>query len=226
MPVAEGDFAIVAAAGGAHRAALLLSAVDPIGEAIVGDHVIELRGRLVVPGAPGLAAVQADGGTLVGCQQDDAGVVGVDPDGVIIVAAGRAFDGGETGAAIDRAVGGGVGDVDDVLVFGIDAHAGEIGAAPPDALVVVDALPVGAGVVGSVDTALLGRIHQRVHAARIAGRDGDADAAQAFGGTVGSPPVSGCQVLPPSVDLNSPLPGPLKDSPISQGACRAAHSTA
>lgn len=44
--------------------------------------------------------------------------------------------------------------------------------------------------------------------------------------TVGSPPVSGCQVLPPSADLNSPLPGPLNDSPISQGAWRAAHSTA
>ena len=31
------------------------------GKLIVGDDVIELRGRLVVPGAPGLAAVHGDG---------------------------------------------------------------------------------------------------------------------------------------------------------------------
>src|ERR1019366_235406 len=173
----EGDFAVVAAAGRSHRAALLLSAVNPIREAIVGDHVKELRGRLVVPRVPGLASIHADGGALVGRQQDDARVVGVDPNGVIVVAAGRAFDGRETRAAVYRPVSGSVGDVDHVLVFRIDAHAGEIGAAPPDALFVVDALPVGAGVVGAVDASFFG-VDQRVHAPRIAGRDGDADAAQ------------------------------------------------
>ncbi len=64
-PVAEGDFAEVAAAGGTDRAAFLLSAIDPVGKLVVGDDVIELRGGLVVPGTPGLAAVDADGRTLV-----------------------------------------------------------------------------------------------------------------------------------------------------------------
>ncbi len=66
MPVAKRDLAIVAAAGNARGAALLLPAVDPIRKAIVGDHVIELRGRLVVPGAPGCAAIDRDGGALIG----------------------------------------------------------------------------------------------------------------------------------------------------------------
>src|ERR1700736_2986622 len=38
---------------------------------------------------------------------------------------------------------------------------------------------------------------------------------------VGRPPVSCCQVVPPSVDLKSPLFGP-DHSPFSQGPCRAA----
>ena len=54
MPVAEGDGAIVAAAGDAGGAALLLSAVDPVGRLVIGDDVIELGGGLVVPTAPGV----------------------------------------------------------------------------------------------------------------------------------------------------------------------------
>ena len=80
MPVAEGDLAVVAAAGDAGRAALLLAAVNPVGKLVVGADVIELRGRLVVPGAPGLAAVHADGGALIDRESNDVGVVRVDPD--------------------------------------------------------------------------------------------------------------------------------------------------
>jgi hypothetical protein len=67
---------------------------------VVGAHVVELRRRLVVPGTPGAAAIHADGGALVHGQQDDIGILGVDPDGVIVVAAGRAFNRGETFAGI------------------------------------------------------------------------------------------------------------------------------
>ena len=41
----------------------------------------------------------------------------------------------------------------------------------------------------------------------------------------GSPVVSCFHVVPPSVDLNTPLVGPRK-SPFSHGPCRAAHSAA
>src|SRR5207302_6215212 len=77
MPVAEGDLAIVAAAGDAGGAALLLAAVDPVGNLVIGDDVIELRGGLVVPAAPGGAVVDADGGALVGGEEDDVGVGGI-----------------------------------------------------------------------------------------------------------------------------------------------------
>ena len=123
--------------------------------------------------------VDGDGGALVGCQQDDAGVQRIDPDGVVIVAAGRAFDGRETLSGVVGAVGGCVGDVNDVLVLGVDADAGEIAAAAVDALFSVGAFPVGAGIVGTVDAAgIAARFDQSVHALGIAVCDGDADASE------------------------------------------------
>ena len=100
MPIAESDLAVNTAAGDAGGAALLLAAIDPVGKTIVGDDVVELRGRLVVPGTPSLAAIHADSRALVAGQQDDLRIFRIDPNGVIVVAAGRAFDGGEVAAAV------------------------------------------------------------------------------------------------------------------------------
>src|SRR5262249_16103889 len=124
VPVAEGDLAVAAAAAHAGRPALLLPAVAPVRELVVGDDLVELGGRLVVPGTPGFAAVDGDGRALVAGEQDDVRVVGVDPNAVVVVAAGRPLDGGERLAAVGRAVGRGVGDVDDVLVLRVrlDVH--------------------------------------------------------------------------------------------------------
>ena len=67
QPVAKRDLAAIAAAGDADGTALLLAAADPVGELILsGGHVVELRRGLVVPGAPGAAAVDRHDGSLVG----------------------------------------------------------------------------------------------------------------------------------------------------------------
>ena len=89
MPFAEGDLPVIAAARDARRAALLLAAADAVGKGIVGGDVIELGRGLVVPGAPGLAAVHGNDGALVGGDQRDVRVVGVDPDAVVVVTARR-----------------------------------------------------------------------------------------------------------------------------------------
>ena len=65
LPVAEREHALARPGADADAAAILLRAVEPVGEAIVGGHVINLRGRLVVPGAPGLAAIDADHRALI-----------------------------------------------------------------------------------------------------------------------------------------------------------------
>ena len=45
---------------------ILLRAVHHIRKLVVGDHMIKLCRGLVVPRAPGLAAVQADRSALIG----------------------------------------------------------------------------------------------------------------------------------------------------------------
>ena len=57
MEMRHGDAVDLAVAAARHRgrARILLRAVDPIGEAVVGRDMVELAGRLVVPAAPGLA---------------------------------------------------------------------------------------------------------------------------------------------------------------------------
>ena len=62
----------VAAAGGLHAARVLLRAVDVVGELVVHSHVVDLRGGLVVPRAPGLAAVHADTYALGGDEDEQA----------------------------------------------------------------------------------------------------------------------------------------------------------
>ena len=72
VPFADGDLPVVAAARHAGGARLLLPAVHPVGEAVVRRDVIELRGRLVVPGAPLRAAVDGDDRALIAGDEDDA----------------------------------------------------------------------------------------------------------------------------------------------------------
>src|SRR2546423_14651549 len=89
MPAALGDLAVVAAAGNAHRAALLLPGAHAIGKTRRDAHVEELRGGLVEPGTPALAAVHGHEGSLVADQRDDARVVRVDPQDLVVIPARR-----------------------------------------------------------------------------------------------------------------------------------------
>src|SRR5579871_1424138 len=180
VPLAEGDLAVVTAAGDACGAALLLTAIHPIGELIIGDDVIELRGRLVVPGTPGAPVIDAGGGALIECEQDDVGIQRIDPDGVIVVAAWRAFDRCKGLTAIGRSIGGGIGDVNDVLVLRIDANAGEIRATAGDSRLAVDAFPGAAGIVGTVHAGGFAGIHQGIHAIGIAWGHADSHSAESL----------------------------------------------
>ena len=167
-PIAKRDLAEVAAAGSANRTALLLSAIHPIRKLVVGDDVIELCRGLVVPGTPSLAAIHADGRALIHSERDDVGVFGIDPDGMVVVASGSAFDGGEVLASVIRPVGRNVGHKDHVPISRIDAHASEVVAASPHAVFGVHELPAFARIVGAIDATVIPRIDQRVHAIGIA----------------------------------------------------------
>src|SRR5262249_854262 len=119
MPFAKADLTEVAAASCAYAAAFLLPAVHPVGKLMVSDHMIELRSRLVVPRAPGPAAIHTDGGSLIHVQGNNLRAIRIDPYCVIVVATRRTFDRSEGNAGIGRAVRGDVGDVNCVFVLGI-----------------------------------------------------------------------------------------------------------
>ena len=78
VPLPNRNLAVISAAAHHRGAAFLLAAIHPIRELVVGAHVIELGGRLVVPTAPSFARVDAHASALIAAEQDDAWVVGVD----------------------------------------------------------------------------------------------------------------------------------------------------
>ncbi len=69
-----------------HGAGVLLRAVDVVRKPAVGRHVIDLRGRLVEPGTPGLAAVQRDQHALIDAEDPPIRVGRIDPQRMEIVA--------------------------------------------------------------------------------------------------------------------------------------------
>ena len=127
-PVPGSDLTQIAAAARAHDAAVLLAPVDPIGESVVHGDFVHLRGGLVVPGAPGVAAVEADRGALIAAVHNAVGIDGVKPPLARVVAARRAFESHQGMPSVLGAVGRGAHGVDHVGVFGIhiDVAAGGV----------------------------------------------------------------------------------------------------
>src|SRR2546430_17542453 len=92
MPLPDRNLAVVGPAHDPNGAALLLPAVHAVGKATVGCHVVELRRGLVVPRAPALAAVRRHHRALITGEQDDIGVVRIDPQPRAAVPAGAAAE--------------------------------------------------------------------------------------------------------------------------------------
>ena len=90
LPIAKRNLACVAATSNSDRAAFLLPAVKPIRKSIVRAYVIELRGGLVIPRAPRFATVHGDDRALIRAEQNDLRIVRINPNVLIIVAAGSA----------------------------------------------------------------------------------------------------------------------------------------
>src|SRR5207245_11625714 len=78
-PAAEGDRAEVAATRHPGGPRILLGAVDTVGEGVVRNHVVELSRGLVVPAAPGAAAVERDHRALVAAHDHARRARGIHP---------------------------------------------------------------------------------------------------------------------------------------------------
>src|SRR5260221_4222782 len=126
MPVTEGDSSVIAAAENENAAAILLRAVNVIREVVVNRNVIELRGRLVIPAAPGAAGVHAYACALIAAKNHTLWIAGINPESVIVVASGRALDRDKSLSSIGGAIDGDIGDVDGVGIFRVDIKFAEI----------------------------------------------------------------------------------------------------
>jgi len=151
-PVAIGDYAIVAAAWDGGGAAILLRGVGNVGKLVVGDDVIELASGLVEPIAPGFAAVEADSGALIDAENHALRILRIDPENVIVIASGSAFECREGFTAVERAIRGGLHRVDRVRIARIDVNAADVTVAG-DACVGCDFAPSASRVVGAIEAA-------------------------------------------------------------------------
>src|SRR5580692_3261040 len=115
--------------------------------------MVELRGGLVVPGTPGRSARDRDEGALIANQQNDAGIVGVDPQILIVVAARRPAKTGPGFAAVGGLHGHGAGAINDVRILGIYFWNGKVAAAdaPGRARIIRRLVPAFSSVIGAVD---------------------------------------------------------------------------
>ena len=93
--------------------------------------MIELRGRLVVPGTPCLPTVYRNGRALIHRQSDDLRILRINPNVVIVVSSRRSLNSGKAQAAIGGTISGNISDVDPIFVLWIDPYAGKIVATPP-----------------------------------------------------------------------------------------------
>src|ERR1700752_5456453 len=116
-------------------ATVLLRARDPVRKTIVSSEVIDLRRRLVVPRAPGTGPVPANDCTLVARDDHSFWIVGIDPELMIVVAAGRAFDRRPRFAGVGRTIHRRIHHIDHVGVLRIDTDLFEIPAPVPETLV-------------------------------------------------------------------------------------------
>ena len=83
-------------AGYTHGGIVLLGTVDSIGELGIGGHVVELGRGLVVDGGPGVAAVEGHAGPAVVALYHSLGVVGVNPQVVVVTVGCGDLGKGET----------------------------------------------------------------------------------------------------------------------------------
>src|SRR4029077_970509 len=130
-------------------------------------------------------------------QEDGLRAIGVDPEAVVVVAAGRAAEAGEGLATVGGLPGGDVGHVDHVRVLRIGLDLVEVAGPARQPRVLVDPPPALAAVVRAVDGALPRGADDRVEALRVARAGGQADATESFrvgGQALGDGPPGGSTV--------------------------------
>src|ERR1700722_4983682 len=159
-----------------------MAAANAVREFVCYANVVKLRGWLVVPGTPSVSTVHGDDCALIADQQNRFRVVGINPEVLVIIAAGGAAKTDPCFSAVGRAHSDDAGAVNHVRIFRV--HFGDRQVAAPDAVgwaaVGGSAMPGFTSIVRTVEAQTrAGRIisrfcraHGRVQTARLAWGDG------------------------------------------------------
>ena len=161
-----------------------MRSVDPVGIPVIGSHVVDLRGGLVVPGAPALTGVHADGRALIAGHDHARGVHRIDPESMVVVATGGALERGEVVTAIHGTIERRLRHVHRVGILRIDEDAAEVTAAD-DAGIGRAFFPGRAPIVRAEEPAFRTSRDHCIYALPAL-RGSHADAAQRTGGQAGT----------------------------------------
>src|SRR6267154_1803263 len=170
---------VTAAAWSGYRITVLLRAVHPVRKLVIRHYVIELRRWLVEPGTPSFTAVARHNRSLVATENHPPRLIGINPQFVIVVAPGRAFESCKRLPSVARLVSCGVRNIDSVRILGVHAELSEVPPAPPDAPVSRNPLPTLPAVVRTKKPAFLG-IQDQINSPRVARRKRDADPSESL----------------------------------------------
>ena len=176
QPVAFVGQPAVGPRGHRDRGVVLLGAVEAAREGVVHGEPVELGGGLVVDRGPGLTAVEGHHRSPVVRLHHDPGILGVDPEVVVVAVRNRHRR--EREAAVHRLQERGVQDVHRVRVGRVGDDVGVVPAPAAQPPVAVDPPPALPSVLAPVEPApLFGGCHERIDPARSGGGDRDADPA-------------------------------------------------
>ena len=185
MPIPVEDAPVVAAAPHAGGSGLLLPTAHAVGKVEICGDVIECRGGLVEPRAPRLATIHGDDRALIAGDDHGVRVLRIDPDPMVVVAAGCTAQCAERLAAVHRLPRHDARRIHDIRIRRIHLHLGKVRLPRGDARVRRGAIPRLAGVVRAKQSVALCGVHRGEQAAGQAGRHGNADATKAVLGKRG-----------------------------------------
>src|SRR6185312_15054486 len=182
----------IAGGGTAPGVIVLQATAEVVGGFVAGRHHVELLDGDGIEEAEVLAGVVGKVDAAIVALDDAVGVVGINPDGVIVaVGASGAM---HTVAAI---VGDGNAEGEEVNFFGVvgrHGEAAEVEGPGIEGVAIADGCPVQAGVVGLIEEAGLG-LHDGVGALGITGGKGEANAAVGAGLEAGGDPGPGVAAI-------------------------------
>src|SRR5260370_7022070 len=153
IPVGAIDTAVVAAGSNADGRVVLLGAINAIKKIIIGGGVIELRRGLISLRGPIFSAIQGDGCAAIVAVDHAIGIVGIDPQSVVIaVGSVETLEGFAAVVGTEQA---GVGDVNLVRVLGVGPNVGERPGALAAPVIISDHRPLLTPAITTSKTAYL-----------------------------------------------------------------------